>query len=100
MESARGEKGPIREPPGEQEPIREPFTAKELSEVVDKSNVHQPPKSVSREASGDRSEADGGGSLLAKQLANQEKELADVRTDGLLSVTGGPQTEERKNFAG
>ncbi len=58
------------------------------------------PESLTRKADGKRLETTSADSSLAKRGANEEKELADVRTDGLLCVTGGPSIEEQKNFAG
>ncbi len=58
------------------------------------------PESLTREADRKRVETASVDSSLAKRVANEEKELADVRTDGLLCVTGGPSIEEQKNFAG
>jgi hypothetical protein len=80
--SARVEEGTPAETPAESEPSK------------------SSPESLTREADGKRVETASADSSLAKRGANEEKELADVRTDGLLCVTGGPSIEEQKNFAG
>ena len=106
LQSARGETEPIREHPAEPE--------------LSADKAAQPTKSSSRleTDSGDSSLAfrEGSASSLANRvgvatslangggvatsLAVDVNELEDVRTDELVTVIGGPQTEERKNYAG
>jgi len=80
--TAREEKGAAQAAPTESEPSKDS------------------PASLTRENGGKRAETNSGDSSLAKQPTNEEKELADVRTDGLLCVTCGPALEEQKNYAG
>lgn len=87
--------------PAEKEPSREPSGEQEASDRLDKGSAKASPEAPSREAGGTRVLVDSGGeSSLANRAANEEEELADVRTGSLLTVLGGPQTEERKNYEG